>query len=1494
MRGCAKHLVTGFILLNSAGIGHVWAQSGGLAINTWTPTADMATPRAAACSVLLPDGRVLVSGGDGANGAVNQVELYATDGAFTAAAPMAQARSGAACAVMTDGRVFMSGGSAAGSALDTAEIFDPASGEWSSAGSMSSARTGHTATVTPWGAVLLVGGDSGGIVELYRPSINRFLTVGQLSSPRTDYAIAVLPNQKLVVIAGGSKGSLTLDSVDIYDGSRDMIVPGGTMAVARRNFIAAPLLDGTVLFAGGYSNDGTALASAEIFDPGAGTSLPGPDMTQARAEHRGYTLPNNGAVLLIGGTNGRDMLTSSEVYTPWTGKFTTTGSLHTARTSETASILRRGGLLVAGGRNGGAYLAGGEIYRFATIETDKPDYQPGDVATISGTGWKPGESVQIQVQAFPIDQHQVEFTAAAVADAAGRIQVIGFNIDRSHLGARFLLNATGSRSQAQTLFTDANTTITTMNPGFPNPASPANYGAAGIAVEFQGTVTSLSPPVDPSTITVAVDTVTVAPASLSAGSFTVAVTAGVGSFDFTLAAGFLTPGTHSVVITYNGAGNSSTSMTALSYTLHAPPIITVTFSPTSPADGQDVTVTATATAVAGHLPTGLGTLFVDNASVPPSQSPVNGVWTLHFTASLILPNPHSVGVSTAGDAFFFGQNYTVNEVPFNVTPDATTTTVNTSPANTTTINLGGSVTFVATVTNTSVSANNPQGGVTFFDNGTSINALCSGGAPTALTNANPALSSCTVTYTGAAPLSSGPHAITAVYASSVSGISGSNSNGVPYNLTVINPATHFAVSAPATATAGTSFNFTVTALDQFNNPTTGYAGTVHFTSSDGAATLPVNSTLTNGAGTFSATLKTVGAQTITATDTVTASITGTSNAIAVSAGASVHFTVSAPASATAGTSFNFTVTALDQFNNTLTGYSGTVHFTSSDAQATLPANSTLTNGVGTFSATLKTAGARTITATDTVTASITGTSIISVSPGVATHFTLSAPATATSGAGFSFTVTAVDQFGNTATGYAGTVGFGSSDGGATLPANTTLTNGTGTFTATLRTPGNQTISATATAAPFITGTSGIQVGTAQATNGTASPTSLNFQYYLGTDSSGLTANVSVDSATGSTFTVASPAPWLTVSGGSRTTPATVSVTANPAGLTAGNYQTLLIFTFSDGNTATVSVQLRVTAIQLQATPSPLSFTAQAGATSAQTATLIVIALGKNVPVTLSVTGGAWLSGTASAPSTPFTVQVEVSPAGLAAGTYSGSIVLTSAPATNSPLSVPVTLTVAQPPPALPAISVAAIVNAASMQPGPAAPNTIVSAFGTFPGCNSVAQVTIDSNATSVFASTPTQINFLVPASVSGETAASVQIACAGLTSQTTTLPIATVDPAIFTAAMTGTGQAAIVNQDGSIDKISTAGNYLQVYTTGFGLLAAPGADGLAHLTLTVTASIGGAPATVLYAGEAPGWTHGLQQINVLIPANASKGPSVPLVLTVGGVTTQTGVTLGIQ
>ena len=198
--------------------------------------------------------------------------------------------------------------------------------------------------------------------------------------------------------------------------------------------------------------------------------------------------------------------------------------------------------------------------------------------------------------------------------------------------------------------------------------------------------------------------------------------------------------------------------------------------------------------------------------------------------------------------------------------------------------------------------------------------------------------------------------------------------GTSSSITVSDVATHLAVTVPPNATTGVSFSFTVTALDASNNTVATYSGTVHFASSDAQAMLPANSTLTNGTGSFSATLKTLGNQTITATDTVTASITGTSSTITVGTPTPTHFSVKAPGGGSPGSAFNFTVSALDAANNVAPTYSGTIHFTSTDAMASLPANSTLPNGTGSFSATLNTLGSQTITATDTVTASITGTS----------------------------------------------------------------------------------------------------------------------------------------------------------------------------------------------------------------------------------------------------------------------------------------------------------------------------------------------------------------------------------------------------------------------------------------------------------------------------------------------------------------------------------------
>jgi titin len=208
-----------------------------------------------------------------------------------------------------------------------------------------------------------------------------------------------------------------------------------------------------------------------------------------------------------------------------------------------------------------------------------------------------------------------------------------------------------------------------------------------------------------------------------------------------------------------------------------------------------------------------------------------------------------------------------------------------------------------------------------------------------------------------------------------------------FEIQAAGPPTHFTLSTPTTATAGKSISVTVTALDSLGVRVTAYTGSVHFTSSDTSATLPTNYTFAGtdlGLHTFSGViLRKAGTTGITVSDTVASSVSGKAT-VKVSAGATTHFTLTASTSnPTAGTVFSITVTALDAFGNVAKGYRGTVHFTSTDPSATLPADypfKSTDKGIHTFSVTLRTTGSQTITATDTSKSSITGSVTVTVQP----------------------------------------------------------------------------------------------------------------------------------------------------------------------------------------------------------------------------------------------------------------------------------------------------------------------------------------------------------------------------------------------------------------------------------------------------------------------------------------------------------------------------------
>ncbi|MBV9494846.1 MAG: DUF11 domain-containing protein, partial [Acidobacteria bacterium] len=271
-----------------------------------------------------------------------------------------------------------------------------------------------------------------------------------------------------------------------------------------------------------------------------------------------------------------------------------------------------------------------------------------------------------------------------------------------------------------------------------------------------------------------------------------------------------------------------------------------------------------------------------------------------------------------------------------------------------------------------------------------------------------------------------------------------------------------------TATAGSAFNVTVVARDAFNN-VAAYAGPAHFTSSDPAATLPADGTL-NG----SATLRTVNAQTITATD---GAITGSAS-IDVSAAAATSFSIDPIANQTAGVAFPIHAVAHDAFGNVATSFSGTATLATNDGPIS-PVTLAFSAGIADANVTLTRAGtSRTITATQ---ASINGTSnAFDVAAGPLDHFRIEAATggaigAQTTGVPFAIRITALDAFGNVVPSFTGTATITSTgslmNGGTTAPFIAGLL---ATHSLTLDGNGPITITVTAgqvstTSAPFAVG-----------------------------------------------------------------------------------------------------------------------------------------------------------------------------------------------------------------------------------------------------------------------------------------------------------------------------------------------------------------------------------------------------------------------------------------
>jgi hypothetical protein len=337
------------------------------ATGRFSPAGALAMPIADHTATLLPDGRVLISGGT-APATMPQIVAFAqmydpsvkpqsslpTRGAFRATGSMVHPRARHAAVRLADGRVLVAGGEDENaSPIASAELYDPTTGRFSSTGSMAHSRDYPDATLLADGRVLVTGGydATGGAIasaELYDPATGSFNDTGSMAYPRVDFTASLLADGR-VLIAGGqpSQNSVPVVAVaELYDPSTGTFTATGSMQEARSFPTATLLSDGRVLIAGGdgatiTSSLGSALSSAELYDPASGTFRATGSMAQARDSSMSTaTRLSDGRVLMLGNGGG-------ELYDPSSGKFVPSLTASLGVYSHTATLLSDGRVLVA-------------------------------------------------------------------------------------------------------------------------------------------------------------------------------------------------------------------------------------------------------------------------------------------------------------------------------------------------------------------------------------------------------------------------------------------------------------------------------------------------------------------------------------------------------------------------------------------------------------------------------------------------------------------------------------------------------------------------------------------------------------------------------------------------------------------------------------------------------------------------------------------------------------------------------------------------------------------------------------------------------------------------------------------------------------------------------------------------------------------------------------------------------------------------------------------
>jgi uncharacterized protein (TIGR03437 family) len=350
---------------------------------TFTATGNMTTARAGHAATLLPNGKVLITGGwsptvQGQYDSVASAELYdPSTGTFTATGNMITPRRSHTATLLPDGRVLIVGGFLGGNSLTaSAELYDPATGTFTSLGDVSptTSEGWHTATLLANGKVLIAG--LGANARLYDPATGSFANAGTYADPGPGLVgtATLLPDGRVLIT--GCTAGCGAGVTQLYDPATNTFsLTGGPKPGCGRGICwfvdvntATLLSDGRVLIVGSDEYDWPA--DAELYDPSTGLfdSL---GNTFAPHEFSTATLLPDGKVLIAGsqlpGGSGDPTV---ELYDLTTGKFSAAGNMTTARHSHTATLLPNGTLLIAGGNNSWPNpTSRAEVYRPAAPQT---------------------------------------------------------------------------------------------------------------------------------------------------------------------------------------------------------------------------------------------------------------------------------------------------------------------------------------------------------------------------------------------------------------------------------------------------------------------------------------------------------------------------------------------------------------------------------------------------------------------------------------------------------------------------------------------------------------------------------------------------------------------------------------------------------------------------------------------------------------------------------------------------------------------------------------------------------------------------------------------------------------------------------------------------------------------------------------------------------------------------------------------------------------------